>query len=125
MDQQEFQQFRGPLLRFVGRVHQVTAVIVLLAFAGYGAALYAWFQDQQLGALVIATLAYLLFRAFRPISVSLARLQLQRDPALAPLWALIDRDLERHSPAVLIEQIQQLERDAADAKKANDREEGD
>jgi hypothetical protein len=125
MDQQEFQQFRGPLLRFVGRVHQVTAVIVLLAFAGYGAALYAWFQGQQLGALVIATLAYLLFRAFRPISVSLARLQLQRNPAFAPLWPLIDRDLERHSPAVLIEQIQQLERDAAEEKKNSDREEGD
>ena len=125
MDQQEFQQLRGPLLRFVGRVHQVTAVIVLLAFAGYGAALYAWFQDQQLGALVIATLAYLMFRAFRPISVSLARLQLQRNPAFVALWPLIDRELERHSPAVLIEQIQQLERDAAEGKKASDKEEGD
>mgnify|MGYP000381676550 CR=1 FL=1 len=119
MDQQEFQQFRGQLSRFVGRTHQITALIVLLAFAGYGTALYAWFQGQQLGALVIATLAYLLFRAFRPISVSLARLQLQRDSSFSELWPLVDRDLEKHSPTAFIEQLQQLERDVAEKEQAD------
>ena len=114
MNQQEFQQFRPQLTRFVGKTHQVTAIIVILAFAGYGTAAYAWFQDQQIGALVIATLSYLLFRAFRPISVSLARLQLQGRPGFEAVWPLIDRDLEKHSASVLLEQIQQLERDAAE-----------
>lgn len=112
MNQQEFRDFREQLSRFVAKTHQVTAIIVLLAFCGYGAAVYAWFQDQQLGALVIATLSYLLFRAFRPISVSLARLQLQGRPEFEGLWALLDRDLDKHSAAAVIEQIQQLERDA-------------
>ena len=112
MNQQEFREFREQLSRFVAKTHQVTAIIVLLAFAGYGAAIYAWFQDQQLGALVIATLSYLLFRAFRPISVSLARLQLQGRAEFEGLWPILDRDLDKHSAAVVMEQIQQLERDA-------------
>ena len=113
MDQQEFRDHRKQLLRFVGKTHQITAIIVVLAFSGYGAAIYAWFQDQQLGALVIATLSYLLFRAFRPVSVSLARLQLQEAPGFEGVWPLIDRDLKKHSAAFVLEQIQQLERDAA------------
>ena len=115
MTQDEFRQFRKQLLRFVAKTHQITAVIVVLSFAGYGAAAWVWWRGESIGALVIATLSYLLFRAFRAISVSLARVQLGDDESMAEVWPLIDREIEAHSPQVLLETVQQFERDEASA----------
>lgn len=48
----------------------INTLVASAAFVGYGLALYAWFEEHSVGALVIATLSYLLFRFLRKISYS-------------------------------------------------------
>ena len=83
MTREDFLTHREPLQRFLGLVHQFTAMIVLATFAAYGVAGYLWWQGAGLPALLIATLAYLFFRAFRPVSLHLARWRLAGLPPRA------------------------------------------
>jgi len=65
---------RAELAECVGRIvdysRRVNALVATAAFVGYGLAFYAWWQGQNVGAVVIATLGFLLFRSLRRISYS-------------------------------------------------------
>ncbi len=50
---------------------KIAAAIVLAAFTAYGLASYVWYIDQPIGACVIATMGYLLFRSLRKIVFNL------------------------------------------------------
>ncbi len=109
MTRDEFLQHRDGLKLLVDTTHKITAVIVLVSFVGYGLAAYIWFQGHVLGAAVVASLAYLMFRLFRPISLSFARLRLQDKPQYAEALALFEAELQDHKPQVVLSHIIALE----------------
>lgn len=71
----------------------VNTVVVMVAFIGYGLAFFAWTQEQQLGALVIATMGYVLFRSLRKISYNLTWQAFAQREGYAELMRHIDADL--------------------------------
>ena len=54
--------------RLIDYSRRINTAIVVAAFASYGLAYYVWTLGQSIGALVIATFGYLLFRSMRKIS---------------------------------------------------------
>lgn len=105
MTQEDYQANRDGLHALVDATHRITAIIVVISFAGYALAAYLWFQGAGLGALLVATLSYLLFRMFRPISLSFARLRLQRHARYAPTLVLLDTLLQTHNIQQVFAQI--------------------
>lgn len=106
MTREDFLTHREPLQRFLGLVHQFTAMIVLATFAAYGVAGYLWWQGAGLPALLIATLAYLFFRAFRPVSLHLARWRLAGTEGREPVLALLARELEQRRAREVLAEIE-------------------
>ncbi len=68
MDDSEQRDFLGDIIRFSRRC---AAVIVIFAFASYGLAYYVWTLGQSLGAIVIATMGFFVFRSLRKIVFNL------------------------------------------------------
>ncbi len=60
--------YLGDIIRFSRRI---CVVIVIAAFASYGVAWYVWTLGQTLGAVVLASMGYLLFRSLRKIAFNL------------------------------------------------------
>ena len=58
----------GDIVRYSRRI---CALIVVVAFVTYGVAYYVWTLGQSLGAIVLATMGYLLFRSLRKIAFNL------------------------------------------------------
>ncbi len=96
MDRRQFADHHDRIVRIVAEVHQLTAAVTLMSFSGYGAAVVLWYRDQMVAALATATVAYLVFRAFRPISLVLARWRLSRREGYSETFALLDRELAAH-----------------------------
>ena len=69
---------------------KVAAAIVLTAFIAYGLALYVWYIDQPIGACVIATMGYLLFRSLRKIVFNLSWQKFSPQLKFAPIIEKLD-----------------------------------
>ena len=64
---------------------KTAAAIVLAAFSAYGLAAYVWYIDQPIGACVIATMGYLLFRSLRKIVFNLTWQKFSQHLTFAPI----------------------------------------
>ena len=60
------------LERLLMHIRRYNGLVVVAAFTTYGLAYWTWTLGQTLGAAVVATLGYLLFRSMRKISFNLA-----------------------------------------------------
>ena len=58
----------GEIIQYSRRI---CIAIVVVAFITYGIAYYVWTLGQSLGAIVLATMGYLLFRSLRKIAFNL------------------------------------------------------
>lgn len=106
MTREDFHAHREALQRFLGLVHQFTAAIVLVTFAAYALAGYLWWQGAGLPALLLATLAYLFFRAFRPVSMRLARWRFAGSEGNEAALALLARELEQRRARDVLSEIE-------------------
>lgn len=89
MDQQQ----RERLAEIVSHSRRVNTVLVVTAFLGYGAAVYAWMETYQLTALVIAIMAYVLFRSLRKLSYNLTWQAFAKRDGYADMMRYLDIDL--------------------------------
>lgn len=103
---EEFELHRDRLQTLVSTVHRHTTLIVLASFAGYGLAGWLWFGDRTMAALLVATAAYLVFRAFRWLSFTLARLTLRGRAGFDASFALIERELGQAGAASVVTAIE-------------------
>ena len=74
----------------VVQVQRYNRRVVVAAFATYALAFWAWTLGQSIGALVVATLGYLLFRSMRRISFNLAWQKFATEPGCRPWLARLD-----------------------------------
>ncbi len=86
---------------------KINTLIVVAAFSSYVLAAYAWSAGQSMGALVIATLGYLLFRSLRQISFNLTWQHFQPQGEYAELFQHLNADNLRCSAAELLALLQQ------------------
>ena len=67
------------------------AILVLTSFAGYGLAFWVWYGGDNLTAIVIASIFYLLFRFHRRLLFKFAERKFSPDPAYAEPLHLLER----------------------------------
>lgn len=96
LDRRRFADHHDRFVRIVAEIHQLTAGITLLSFVGYAVAGVLWYRDHLAAALLTATGSYLLFRAFRPISLYLARWRLSSREGYPETLALLEEELRDH-----------------------------
>jgi hypothetical protein len=95
------EQYVREILR---HVRGVKVAVVLLAFAAYGVAYFVWTQGQTLGAIVVATLGYMLLRSLRKITYNLAWQRFSQRAGYGDIMSALDADtLSRGKAAVLRE----------------------
>lgn len=88
----------------VAAIHQATAVIAVLSFAGYGAAAWLVFRGLIWPALGMATFSYLFFRLYPSLSVLWARWRFSDDAAAAAALGALEHAWAGRSPrSVLVE----------------------
>lgn len=97
---------RDVLEGIVARSHRVALGIFVLTFGGYGAAVWLWFQDNMWGALVVATVSYLVFRQFRMLALGVARMPLRGDPEAVEALRAIDVALEQDKPHPVLAEVE-------------------
>ncbi|WP_019626978.1 hypothetical protein [Thioalkalivibrio sp. ALJT] len=97
---------REVLEGIVARSHRVALAIFVLTFTGYGAAVWLWFQDNLWGALVVATVSYLVFRQFRMLALGVARMPLRGDPVAVEALRAIDIALEQDKPHPVLAEVE-------------------
>ncbi|WP_018872958.1 hypothetical protein [Thioalkalivibrio sp. ALJ16] len=97
---------REVLEGIVARSHRVALGIFVLTFSGYGAAVWLWMQDNMWGALVVATVSYLVFRQFRMLALGVARMPLRGDPAAVEALRAIDVALEHDRPHPVLAEVE-------------------
>lgn len=102
----------------LNRTHRVAAVLFVLTFGGYAAAVLVWFQGNSWAALLIATLSFLFFRQFRVISLGIARMPLRGHVSALPLLQAIDAGLEKASARELVTELEDLRSDWENAAKS-------
>ncbi len=108
MDRIVFAEHYDRLAVIVATIHKVSAWIAVLSFAGYGVAAWVWFKGYTFSGLMIAITAYLLFRLFRKISLSVTRAKLVSRPGYADTFALLDREMTQRKPQVVLAEIEAL-----------------
>jgi len=100
---------RSALAARIGRIvdysHRVNTLVAAAAFVGYGLALYAWWLGQSVGAIVIATLGYLLFRSLRRISFSFTWQAFAEREGYAEAMCHIDAELLMLQRERIVEQV--------------------
>lgn len=106
MTKEDFLTHRENLKQFIDTIHKVTLLIGLVSFIGYGLAAWIWFQGNNVVALIVVTISYLLFRAFRFISFNFARQKYSTDAATADTMKLIDGQLAEHKPQEVVAMIE-------------------
>lgn len=106
MTDEEFEKHRTELLEFVAMTHRFAGLVALVTFLGYGISAYILWKGAALGALVLATLSYLLFRSFRGIALWLARRRLGRRAPYVEALKLVERELSAHSPKQVLADIE-------------------
>lgn len=117
---------RDVLEGIVARAHRVALVIFLLTFSGYGIAVWLWFQENLWGALIVATVSYLVFRQFRMLALGLARAPLRGDPEAVEALKALDAALEKDRPHPVLAEVEahlralEQEPPAADAATGTD-----
>ncbi|MGV6809085.1 MAG: hypothetical protein ACWA5U_04340 [bacterium] len=62
---------------FLQTVHTITSVLIVIIVAGYGLALWFWWQTQLSVSFLSATLSFLLYYVMRHYSVTIARYSLR------------------------------------------------
>ncbi|WP_018877489.1 hypothetical protein [Thioalkalivibrio sp. ALE28] len=97
---------REVLEGIVARSHRVALGIFVLTFGGYGIAVWLWFQDNMWGALVVATVSYLVFRQFRMLALGVARMPLRGDPQAVEALRAIDVALEQDKPHPVLAEVE-------------------
>lgn len=97
---------REVLEGIVARAHRVALGIFVLTFGGYGVAVWLWFQDNMWGALVVATISYLVFRQFRMLALGVARMPLRGDPQAVEALRAIDVALEQDKPHPVLAEVE-------------------
>lgn len=105
-----YKEHRVCVQALVHIVHKLTVVIALVAFAGYGIALWVWLQgDWQVG-LIIATIAYLLFRNFKRLSIGLAMNRLRGNSELScgEAIAALEDLMEQHKPQEVMANLEAM-----------------
>ncbi|MDQ7016935.1 MAG: hypothetical protein Q9N68_11230 [Gammaproteobacteria bacterium] len=95
------------LTRVLTYACKINTAIVLAAFSSYVLAAYAWSEGQSVGAVVIATLGYLLFRSLGQISFNLTWQHFQSQKECAALFHYLDADNLRWSKEKLLALLQQ------------------
>lgn len=106
MTPEEFRSHRASLQAFLALTHQATAAIVLASFLAYALAGYLWWQGQNMPALLLATLGYLVFRAFRPLATRLARWRLAERGGDVAALGLLRRELAVRRPQEVLTEIE-------------------
>jgi len=118
VDRRQFADHHDRIVRIVAEVHQLTAVVTLLSFSGYAAAAVLWYRDQMWPALGAATVSYLVFRAFRPLSLSLARWRLGLREGYAETFSLLGTEItQRGARRVMAELEAMIEATASGANR--------
>ena len=80
----------GDIIRFSRRV---CTLIVVATFAIYGIAWHMWTLGQSLGAIVLATMGFLLVRSLRKIAFNLTWQQFHQKPEYAELIQQLDSSI--------------------------------
>lgn len=88
------------------RAQRYAGMIFVVTFAGYGAAIWSWWQGSTWLAIIIATCAYLFFRQFRRFSLRLALRRVAEQPAARPAADKVEALLEQHGPEAVMAAIQ-------------------
>lgn len=114
--QEQIDEHRERLEQVVATVHHYSAVIFILTFAGYGVAIYLWFQDQPWAGLIVATFSYLFFRRFRSLSMGLARMKLRSRPGFDATWNMLDEAMKSERPQAVLLAVETRLRALQDGK---------
>ena len=104
------------LIAIISEVHRVTGLIVITSFVGYGLAVYIWYRGYIWWALITATLAYVLFRAFRPLSLFAARRQLGSQDGFAATFAVLDSQMAHRPSREVLSEIERLVEETRQAR---------
>jgi hypothetical protein len=105
MDEQGFEQYKEALAELAVYLHKMTALIVLVSFAGYGLAGWFVYKGLVVEALITASLSYVLFRLFRPISLFVVRRIAVMKGALYPAMEWLDEQIAQHGTQAVIGEI--------------------
>lgn len=108
IDRRVFADHHDRLVTIVGEVHRASGSIVSISFIGYGLATYVWWRDHIILAMLIATLAYALFRAFRPLSLYLARKKLAARAGFAETFAVLDAEFAARGARDVFAEVEAL-----------------
>lgn len=106
MTPEEFRRHRASLQAFLELTHQAAAAIVLISFLGYALAGYLWWRGWNMPALLVATMGYLVFRAFRPLAMGLARWRLAGRGGYESALGLLARELALRRPQAVLTEIE-------------------
>lgn len=68
MNIEQIKLYETNIREMISALQQLGAFLVLLCFAGYGFAIYLWFEHATTYALIVATLSYLVFRFIRGLT---------------------------------------------------------
>lgn len=102
---EELQAFRPQLAQIVAAIHQATALIAVLSFAGYGLAVWLWFSARPWLGLGIATVSYLFFRLYPLLSIQWARWRLADDEMARRAFAALERAWENRSRRTVLMEV--------------------
>ncbi len=108
IDRRTFADHHDRLAAIISRVHRVTGLIAVTSFAGYGLAGWLLYRGETWWALVLASLSYALFRAFRPLSLAVARLGLQHREGFGETFSLLGRELRARPAKEVLAELEAL-----------------
>ena len=89
----------------VDRIHRVSGWIALGTFCAYGLAAWIGFQGRPWMAVTLATVAFLIFRRFRMLSLGLVRHWAGVQPEYREAMAFVDEAVERLGPSRALAEI--------------------
>lgn len=94
-------------------IQNTGAAIILMSFAGYGMAAYLLYTGHVWIALILATLAFALFRSYASLSLLSAKWLLKSKDGYAATFNILDREFAARKPEEVLREIQFLVEDTS------------
>ena len=107
IDESSDRDYLGEIIRFSRRV---CTLIVVATFAIYGIAWHMWTLGQSLGAVVLATMGFLLVRSLRKIAFNLTWQQFYQKPEYADLIRQLDSSILTQRESSIREHVKSTSR---------------
>ena len=106
MNRQEIEPLLPELNIFLNTLRRFSQLLILITFAGYGSAFWFWSEGQTLGAILAASVSFILFYTTKRQLVNITSHYLKQDPHYHTMLYFIQRNLAQKSAPHFMTQLQ-------------------